>query len=221
MFKCYFVQNLPSANAILAQWHFDAIVLHANGFGELLAEILDGLSQQSAAPVLLVLDSADEGQQIEALECGAAEIAVEPVSGRLLCAKLTRLIEISQPRQGAKPKLIQFGPLRLDPRRAMATVNGNRLPLTPGEFELLVLLASRAEEFVDRDTIARTLAGSSDLESRRSADMHVCRIRRKLREAGARRVLLETVYGRGYMLQLEALEDASMAAVPAAPEWTV
>jgi DNA-binding response OmpR family regulator len=39
-------------------------------------------------------------------------------------------------------------------------------------------------------------------ESRRCADMHVCRIRRKLREAGASSLEVETIYGRGYALRL-------------------
>ena len=76
------------------------------------------------------------------------------------------------------------------------------MPLTGGEFELLLLLAARADSFVHRDTIKRTLGRASCGESRRSADMHVCRIRRKLREAGASSLALETIYGHGYALRL-------------------
>ncbi len=48
-------------------------------------------------------------------------------------------------------------------------------------------------------TLGRTGAGG---ESRRCADMHVCRIRKKLRQAGASSLELETIYGRGYALRL-------------------
>ena len=44
-------------------------------------------------------------------------------------------------------------------------------------------------------------------EPRRSADMHVCRIRRKLREAGASALALETIHGRGYALRLRGEPD--------------
>jgi DNA-binding response OmpR family regulator len=76
------------------------------------------------------------------------------------------------------------------------------LPLTSGEFDLLWLLAARSDGFVHRDTLRRSLGHATAGESRRSADMHVCRIRRKLRDAGATSIELETVYGRGYALRL-------------------
>jgi DNA-binding response OmpR family regulator len=67
------------------------------------------------------------------------------------------------------------------------------------------LLATRSDRFVARDTIMRTIGGAAARGSRRCADMHVCRIRRKLRDAGAAPSLaLETVYGRGYALRLHA-----------------
>jgi DNA-binding response OmpR family regulator len=73
---------------------------------------------------------------------------------------------------------------------------------------------------VHRETIGRTLgtpAGGG--ESRRSADMHICRIRKKLRDAGARTLRVETVYGRGYCLRLEDEATAWMAEMRH-PEWS-
>ena len=96
-----------------------------------------------------------------------------------------------------------LGELRLDPRRAEAFYRDRSLALTGGEFELLLLLAGRSDSFVHRGTIMRSLgrAGAAG-EPRRSADMHVCRIRRKLREAGASSLALETIHGQGYALRL-------------------
>ena len=60
---------------------------------------------------------------------------------------------------------------------------------------------------MNRETIGRTLGRSAGGgECRRSADMHICRIRRKLRDAGASTLRVETVYGRGYCLRLEREE---------------
>jgi DNA-binding winged helix-turn-helix (wHTH) protein len=44
--------------------------------------------------------------------------------------------------------------------------------------------------------------------------MHVCRIRKKLRDAGASSLRLETVYGRGYLLSLGMPDDRSAARTP-------
>lgn len=218
-FKAYFVHDAHSAGAVLAQWHFDAIVLEGFGSDPATQGVLDELARQSAAPVLLIVDAADEDEQVRALELGAADTLVAPYSGRLLCAKLGRLIDLSQPRQGAKPRLLQMGALRLDPGRALATYEGQRVPLTGGEFELLVLLATHQDEFVHRDVMARALSRGAASEAGRSADMHVCRIRRKLREAGAEQLVIETVYGRGYMLRMEAKDPLHASTVAA--EWSV
>jgi two-component system cell cycle response regulator CtrA len=79
--------------------------------------------------------------------------------------------------------------------------------LTSGEFELLLLLASRPGELVHRETIARTLGRNPTSDTRRSADMHVCRIRRKLREISGHSLQVETVYGRGYLLRMGAADE--------------
>jgi DNA-binding winged helix-turn-helix (wHTH) protein len=153
----------------------------------------------------------------------APEVIVKPASPRLIAAKLHRLVEIANERPGAagdeRRKVVRLGALRLDPRRAAASVGDVPLALTTGEFELL-LLASRPGEFVHRDTIARTLGSpaSGAGEGRRSADMHVCRIRKKLRDAGAHSLRVETVYGRGYCLRLEE-EVAEELFAARYPQW--
>jgi DNA-binding response OmpR family regulator len=74
-----------------------------------------------------------------------------------------------------------MGELHLDPLRGEAFFCDRVLRLTRGEFELLHLLATPSDRFVHRDTIMRTIGRDAAGESRRCADMHVCRIRRKLR----------------------------------------
>jgi len=147
-------------------------------------------------------------------------VIVKPASPQLIAAKLHRLIEMGRERPAAERdplrSVVRLGPLRLDPRRAAASVGDLPLALTTGEFELLLLLASRPGEFVHRDTIARTL-GSPNGDGRRGADMHVYRIRRKLRDAGAHTLSVDTVYGRGYCLRLEDEAQAGLGAPH--PQW--
>ena len=82
----------------------------------------------------------------------------------------------AEPDEAAESDAVVLGELRLDPRREAAFYADRALALTGGEFELLLLLASRFGGFVHRQTIMRTLgrAGSPGGEPRRSADMHVC-----------------------------------------------
>lgn len=205
-FKPYSVATVAAAANLIRQWRFDAVVLDGDGFLATLPMALPMLRAALAAPILLLTSSADEERQIDALDGGATGIVLKPTSERLVAAKLRRLIDIAGERRPAMSEEVRFGALRMHPSRASARFGDVDLALTAGEFELLLLLASRPGQFVHRDHIARTLrspgAAAPSAGTRRSADMHVCRIRRKLRDAGAHELHLETVYGRGYLLRL-------------------
>ena len=218
-FKAYCVETLTSALGVMAQWRFDAVVLHAEGFGGSLVHMLSSLRRADGMPILLVAPGADEEQQLQSLEAGASQVVAEPASPRVLAAQLMRLIDVAHPRRQQESSEVRFGPLRLDPRRAAAHVGDSPVALTGGEFEVLLLLASQPGELVHRQTIARTLGRADGADTRRSADMHVCRIRRKLRDAGGASLQIETVYGRGYLLRMRSAsaerEDVRVA------EWFV
>ena len=218
-FKAYYVETLESALGVVAQWQFDAVLLHAQGFEDALPHMLERLRDDVGVPVLLALDHGDEERQLQALEAGASQVLVEPTSMRIVAAQLRRLIDVSHQRLRNDPAEVRFGPLRLDPRRAAATIGPVQLPLTGGEFELLLLLASRPGDLVHRETIARTLGRAGNADTRRSADMHICRIRRKLRDVAGHGIVVETVYGRGYLLRMGAPRDD--AEQHQAAEWSV
>jgi DNA-binding response OmpR family regulator len=219
-FKAYYVETLASALGVVAQWRFDAILLDAAGFDTALHPMLASLVRDADAPILLVLDGdCDEDDQLRAFDAGASQLVIGPTSTRVVAAQLRRLIDVSHKRHEQELSEVRFGPLRLDPRRASASIGSTPIPLTAGEFELLLVLASRPGELVHRHTIARTLGHSQSTDARRSADMHVCRIRRKLRDAGGQALQVETVYGRGYMLQLGSPSRGHE--LPQTTEWSV
>jgi DNA-binding response OmpR family regulator len=218
-FKAYYVESLAAALAVVAQWRFDAALLLGRGFDGTLLHMLHCLREAADVPTLAIVDAADEERQLQALDAGAAQVLVEPTSLRIVAAQLRCLVGVAQQRPRHERADVRFGPLRLDPRRAAATIGTNELALTSGEFELLLLLASRPGELVHRETIARTLGRSANPETRRSADMHVCRIRRKLREVAGHTLHVETVYGRGYLLRDGPAHDE--ADEQRAVEWSV
>jgi DNA-binding response OmpR family regulator len=220
-FKPYTVQSLASALGLIGQWEFDAVLVDADGRADSLMQTLPELRDRSKAPIVLLSSDGGERRQIQALQGGATEVIVKPASAQLIAAKLHRLVDIARDKRAAAGgedarSALRLGPLRLDPRRASAAVGETPLQLTSGEFELLLLLASQSGEFVHRDTIARTLGSSG--EGRRSADMHICRIRKKLRDAGAQSLRVDTVYGRGYCLRLDP-EVAEELFAARHPQW--
>ena len=209
------VPDLASLQPLLSQWRFDAVLCDGDArSGADLGAALRWLRRHRLAPVVVLASVDDEAAHLAALDAGATELVPPGTSPRVLAAKLQRLIDLAAQAtvDDDEPRTVSLGELSLDPRRAEAMFRDRALRLTRGEFELLLLLATRPDRFVHRGAIVRTIgrAPAAGNESSRCADMHVCRIRRKLREAGASSLELETVYGRGYALRMH--RDEALAA---------
>jgi DNA-binding response OmpR family regulator len=58
--KAYYVETLASALGVVAQWQFDAVLLHAQGFEDALPHMLRRLRDDVGVPILLALDHGDE-----------------------------------------------------------------------------------------------------------------------------------------------------------------
>ncbi len=201
-FKAYYVETLASAIAVIAQWQFDAAVVDVDRLADDVLDVLKTLRDRSQIPALAVLRREDEELLLKLLEAGASHVLSPSPSPRVIVAQLRRLVEVARPRPRDDLGRVQLGPLWLNPRKGVATVNGVDVGLTGREFELLLLLASEPGELVHRDAISKTLRFGTVAERRRSADMHVCRIRRKLKTAGGDALQIVTVYGQGYLLKL-------------------
>ena len=215
--KLYRVADLSGLEPVLGQWRFDAVLCDADGlaYGAVDATIR-WLRRAQRAPIVVLASTTHGDTPLAALEAGATELIDRATSPHLLALKLQRLVELAaEPGDAEPPRAVSLGELRLDPRREAAFYGDRPLALTGGVFELLLLLAARSGGYVHRGTIMQSLRRGADGggEPRRSADMHVCRIRRKLREAGASSLALETIHGRGYALRLRGEPGAVAAAM--------
>lgn len=217
-FKTYYVESLPAAFGIAQQWQFDAALVDPKGLGVEVADLIKGLrTQVSHIPVLAILHSDDEDLLLKVLGAGASQVMPQAPSPRVIAAQLHRWIDVFRSRQKDESEPVQLGPLRLDPRGASATLDGMDLKLTATEFELLLLLAASAGKLVHRTMISRTLSAVSVADRSRTADMHVSRIRRKLKSSSGGALELLTVYGQGYLLRLTPETESELPRV----EWSV
>lgn len=195
-------RDLASVRPMLAQWRFDAVLCDADGSeAAVLDQTVRSLRREQRAPIVVLASPRSDEAWIAPLEAGATGFVAKADSARLIALKLQRLVDLAAGPAAPETASVSLGDLRLDARRRSAVVGERPLRLTGGEFDLLLALAARSDRFVDRDALQRTLGGASG-GGRRTVDMHVCRLRKKLREAGASSLELETVYGRGYALRL-------------------
>lgn len=145
--------------------------------------------------ILMLTARRTDADQIQGLEVGADDYVVKPVDPRVLLARVRAHIRRSQPVE----RPVQFGRLTINPSDATAQVDGVDVHFTDMEMRVLSLLAQHAPDVVSRELLTRAVRGVEYDGLDRGVDIHVSRIRRKLRasESGAR---IRAVRGEGYCL---------------------
>jgi two-component system OmpR family response regulator len=111
--------------------------------------------------------------------------------------------------------------IQLDRARGRATVGGRPLALTPIEFRLLAALVGHPEHYVPREDMIEAGWGHRQAGGSRALDVHVARLRSKLRAVGGATASIVAVRLPGYRLVLDSQDGAgrplSAAADPGTP----
>jgi DNA-binding response OmpR family regulator len=194
----YHVKTIKSALSVVRQWRFDVGLLDADSFGDQVAAMLT-LLRETQVPIVVSSSRFDEETQLRRLEQGATALVATQESMRLTALRLRKLAELRRDDTVDLPAEVRLGSLLIDTRRARASVHDRPLELSSRQFEILLLLATRPGEFVHRQDFASTSRHAGD-EGSRSVDMHVSRIRSKLRDMGRSGLFIYTVHGLGYCL---------------------
>jgi DNA-binding response OmpR family regulator len=158
-------------------------------------EVCRILRRESDVPIIMLTALSEEIDQVTGLEIGADDYITKPFSPRALVARVRALLRRTQG-EIKVPSIIRVGALEIDSEKHSAICNGNPVRLTPNEFKLLCLLASRPGQTLTREQLLDDLHGAASSIDR-SVDSHIKNLRRKL-ETASGESMIETVYGIGY-----------------------
>jgi len=158
-------------------------------------EVCRILRRESDIPIIMLTALSEEIDQVTGLEIGADDYITKPFSVRTLMARVRALLRRTRGEIKAR-SIIRVGNLEIDSEKYAVTFNGIPIKLTPNEFKLLHLLASRAGQTLTREQLLDDLHGAaSNID--RSVDSHIKNLRKKL-ESASGNSMIETVYGIGY-----------------------
>jgi DNA-binding response OmpR family regulator len=129
------------------------------------------------------------------LELGADDYVTKPFSLRELNARVRAVLRRSTSVEERPAASYQGTRLTADFDAVSVAVDGDSIRLTRREFELLRYLVQNKNRVVSRDRLLERVWGYDRLVETRSVDVHVGRLRNKLRDAGRQ---IETVVGLGY-----------------------
>lgn len=159
-------------------------------------------------PVILMSEGRRRTDRVLGLRLGADDFVAKPFDIHELVAR----VEVALRRRGgiaptrATPgatgrEATSFGALTINRSRRFASVGNRSLALTPTEFQILSLMASRPGEVFSRAELTNVLWGLVDGRRSRAIDVHIRRLRGKL-DALPDAPVITTVWGHGYKLDL-------------------
>lgn len=151
-------------------------------------------------PVLMLTARGEEQDMVSGLEAGADDYVVKPFSNRVLLARIRSLLRRSgllSDDDEEEEKGLTVGEIHLVPERREATVEGEKVNLTAGEYKMLQIMMRRPGVVFSRNQLLDLVRGAMHAVTDRAVDAQVVGLRRKLGRAGAR---IETVRGVGYRI---------------------
>jgi DNA-binding response OmpR family regulator len=166
---------------------------------DLMLPELDGLEvcrriqQRRAVPVLMLTARDSETDMLVGLGVGADDYITKPFSMRELVARVHALLRRIERLPAPRGDAIRAGDVQIDPARRLVTRAGNQIHLTPTEFDLLYVLASRPDFVHTREQLLADIWGYRDGYGARTIDSHIGALRKKLGQD-----LIRTVHGVGY-----------------------
>ena len=143
--------------------------------------------------IMLTAKSEDE-DVVRGLELGADDYVTKPFSREVLLARINAVLRRNDPLAAGR----DLDGLRIDSRAGSASLNGELLTLTRGEFRLVALLASRPGRVYTRSQIIDAVQDEEKSVTERTVDVQLVGLRKKL---GAWASHIETIRGVGYRVK--------------------
>jgi DNA-binding response OmpR family regulator len=209
------VETGSGAKAALEQFRPDLILL------DLMLPDTDGLvlttSLKALTPAPIIICSARQEQvdRVLGLKLGADDFVGKPFDLDELEARIEAVLRRAarvRETPSAPADQIHVGELAIAHSRGTVTLAGQLVHLTPTEYRLLVALASRAEEVLSRETLGQVVWGYQDLGTAHLIDVHIGRLRLKLRRVSKAAPIILTVRGKGYTISGASSSQPATAA---------
>lgn len=158
-------------------------------------------SVRPSLPVIVLTARGSEDDRVRGLSLGSDDYIIKPFSVRELLARIEAVLRRSPERPSSVRRVEFAGGMADLERREVRHDDGGHAELSEREHQLLLYLACHGGRAVSREEILTRVWGLDPAGiTTRTIDMHVMRLREKLRDDPERPQVILTVRGRGYML---------------------
>ena len=160
------------------------------------------IRRDSNVPIIMLTAKAEEFDKLLGLELGADDYITKPFSPREVLARVkTVLRRMREIREDGRSTQLSVGNLSIDMSAFSVRLNGQTVPCTPKEIEILWTLASNPGMVFSREHLLESIWGYDFPGDTRAVDSHIKRIRAKLCQPDNPWDIC-TVWGVGYRFEI-------------------
>lgn len=175
----------------------DLMLPEINGF-----DICRSVTSERAIPIIMLTAKADLIDKVLGLELGADDYITKPFHTRELIARVKALLRrVSHEPTATSNKVLSNHHLKLYPEKRKVTIWDLELELSVKEYELLYFLMSNMDQVFSRDTLLDKVWGYDFAGDTRTVDVHIQRLRKKLRDDIPENGFIQTIFGVGYKMK--------------------
>jgi DNA-binding response OmpR family regulator len=173
----------------------DVMLPSASGF-----DVCRLLRKQSNIPIIMLTARADETDRVVGLELGADDYVTKPFNMRELMARVKSVLRRTAPQESFAPASapLQSGNLLIDPARYELRINGELVPASPKEFDLLRFFVMHPGQVFTRQVLLDRVWGAEAYVEERTVDVHIRWLREKIETDPSHPTRLLTIRGVGY-----------------------
>jgi two-component system alkaline phosphatase synthesis response regulator PhoP len=181
--------------------NYDLIVL------DIMLPNVDGLEickevrkKEDYTPILMLTSKSEELDKVLGLEVGADDYLTKPFGIREFIARVKAIFRRTEAfqKETENQSDIVIGDIVIEVSKRKVKLNGNRIELTPKEFDLLLLLASHPGKTYTREQLLNTLWGYQYNGYEHTVNSHINRLRSKIEKDLSNPSYILTSWGVGY-----------------------
>ncbi|MGM0413706.1 MAG: response regulator transcription factor [Bacillota bacterium] len=164
-------------------------------------EVCQKLRPANKVPIIILSAKTKDSDRITGLELGADDYVTKPFSPKEVVARAKAVLRRLAQSKDDDKEIIKYDNISINKNERSVKVCGEKVELTPKEFDLLWTLASSPKIVFDREKLLKKVWGYDYFGDIRTVDTHIKSLRKKLGEQADKHI--ETVWGVGYKFETD------------------
>lgn len=174
----------------------DVMMPEIDGF-----EVCRRLRKESMVPIIMITARGEDYDKIMGLDIGADDYVIKPFSAPEVMARVRAVLRRLGAQEPANAQTLSYANLYINLEKYAVQINGEDVPLTKKEIELLWTLAKNSTKVFSRDNLLDSIWGYDYFGDSRTVDSHIKRLRAKLAKYEHPLWEIKTIWGVGYRFE--------------------